>query len=188
MASRQEYNASIKGGKMKYFLTSRGIRKYNKGWFDMPWTGLSSEEVIIMGFLVLEDGRSATRKQILSHLQNEIVHRGYMGIKFANKFLRRLVEKEYVQKGFCSAIEIAITRKGKGLSKIEISEVLGVIKKARAEGRLPAFSYGYNRYAFLFGKDPLYIYTERISLPRTGIKIRTILREEFMDKYWVQLV
>ncbi len=83
--------------------------------------------------------------------------------------------------------EIAITVKGKGLSKTEVKEVIAELKKARAADKLPPLSYEYNPHTTFFGKDPIYITTKDAPLERTGVKIRAILRSKFGSKYNVNL-
>ena len=84
--------------------------------------------------------------------------------------------------------EIAITPKGKsGMSGKDNDAVLVVLRKARAQGVLPAMSFEYNKHPRVFGSDPLYLLPKGADLKRTGVKVRSVIRQAFGDKYSVRL-
>ena len=85
--------------------------------------------------------------------------------------------------------EVAVYLKGGvGLSKRQLDEVLSTITAARRRGVLPKLSYRYNPHPRIHGADPLYLLPKSGSVPRFGVKVRTVIRNAFGNKYSVRLV
>ena len=84
--------------------------------------------------------------------------------------------------------EFVVNRKGKtGLSEQETDDILAVLRLAKQRGELPALEYERSR-SRLFGKDPIYLKPKSADLKRTAVRVRTLLRQKFGDKYSVYLV
>ena len=84
---------------------------------------------------------------------------------------------------------ISIMEKGKGgLSGVQVTNILGILRQAKNKGVLPPLSYQYNPRTKLFGRDPLYVRPKSGSVMRVGVKVRNIIREKFGAKYSVRIV
>ena len=83
--------------------------------------------------------------------------------------------------------EISITKGKQGLSKSENKEVITALRAARGREEIPALTFEYNRSPLFFGKDPLYLEPKTADLRRTAVKVRTVLRRAFGNKYSVHL-
>lgn len=84
--------------------------------------------------------------------------------------------------------EIEITPKGKrGMSGKDNDAVLAVLRRARTQGVLPSMSFEYNRHPRIFGSDPLYLTPKGADLRRTAVKVRSVIRGAFGDRYSVRL-
>ena len=86
---------------------------------------------------------------------------------------------------------ISITPAGKaGMSRQQIDEVVATLRGARKADKIPLLSFEYNPHPRAFGADPLYLQlkTKGAGIARTGVKVRTVIRDKFGSKYSVKLV
>jgi len=83
------------------------------------------------------------------------------------------------RKVFGKAKEIAVTTGKGGLTKAEITKVLGILRQATKQGLVPQVTYEYRPPTFISRREMLFLKPIEGSLGTATAKIRKVLKARF---------